>query len=67
MTSCPIISIPCGFSEDGLPIGLQVVGKPRGEAVLLQIANWMEGLFGIADKLPIAPRSQSTVEPSFVN
>lgn len=67
MTSCPIISIPCGFTEDGLPIGLQVVGRPRGEAALLQVANWMEGLFGVADKLPIAPRSQSTVKPSSVD
>ena len=35
MTSCPTISLPCGFSEDGMPIGIQIVGKPRGEAELL--------------------------------
>jgi len=56
MTSCPIISIPCGFTEDGLPIGLQIVGKPRGEAALLQTAHWIEKLFGIAPMLPIDPR-----------
>ena len=56
MTSCPIISIPCGLTEDGLPVGLQIVGKPRGETALLGIAKWMEDLFGMANKLPIDPR-----------
>ena len=57
MTSCPVISIPCGFTEDGLPVGLQIVGKPRGEAALLRAAQWIENLFGIAENLPIDPRA----------
>ena len=57
MTSCPAISIPCGFTPMGLPIGIQVIGKPRGEAELLQAANQMEKLFGIATQLPINPQS----------
>ena len=57
MTSCPVISIPCGFTTDGLPVGLQIVGKPRGEATLLRAAKWIEDLFGIAEKLPIDPRA----------
>ena len=56
MTSCPVISIPCGFTADGLPVGLQIVGKPRGEAALLRAAKWIENLFAIAPKLPIDPR-----------
>jgi amidase len=60
MTSCPVISIPCGFTEDGLPIGLQIVGKPRGEAALLQTAHWIEKLFGIAPMLPIDPRPSAS-------
>ena len=56
MTSCPVISLPCGFTETGLPIGLQLIGKPRGEAGLLRIAKWVEDLFGISQKLPIDPR-----------
>lgn len=59
MTSCPVISIPCGFTEDDLPIGLQIVGKPRGEAALLQAAHWIEKLFGIAPMLPIDPRASA--------
>jgi len=57
MTSCPVISLPCGFTQDGLPIGLQLVGKPRGEADLLRAAKWIEDLFGLAPKLPIDPRT----------
>ena len=56
MTSCPVISLPCGFTADGLPVGLQVVGPPRDEAGLLTAAKWMEALFGVAASLPINPR-----------
>ncbi len=37
-TSLPAISIPCGLSADGLPIGLQIAGKAFDEAGVLQIA-----------------------------
>ena len=57
LTACPIVSIPCGFTPDGLPVGLQLVGKPRGEAALLRAAAWFEEEFGIAAKLPIDPVS----------
>lgn len=55
MTSCPVISIPCGITEEGLPVGLQLVGRPRGEAALLKHAKWIEELFSISDRLPIDP------------
>jgi len=32
------ISVPCGFTSDGLPVGLQVIGKPFDEATILRIA-----------------------------
>jgi aspartyl-tRNA(Asn)/glutamyl-tRNA(Gln) amidotransferase subunit A len=38
----PAISIPCGFTRDGLPIGLQIVGKAFDEADVLQIARAYE-------------------------
>jgi aspartyl-tRNA(Asn)/glutamyl-tRNA(Gln) amidotransferase subunit A len=34
----PTISVPCGFSRVGLPVGLQISGPPGGEAVVLQLA-----------------------------
>ena len=42
VTGCPAISVPGGFTEDGLPVGLQIVGKPRGDLDLLKIANAFE-------------------------
>ena len=38
LTSCPIMSVPIGFSREGLPIGLQIVAKPFAEPVLLAAA-----------------------------
>ena len=38
----PSISIPCGFTSAGLPIGLQISGPPSGEAVVLQLAHAYE-------------------------
>jgi len=34
----PAISIPCGFNKDGLPVGLQIIGKPFNESEILQLA-----------------------------
>jgi aspartyl-tRNA(Asn)/glutamyl-tRNA(Gln) amidotransferase subunit A len=38
----PAISVPCGFTEAGLPIGLQIIGPPWGEAVILRLAHAYE-------------------------
>ena len=56
MTSCPVLSLPCGFTEKGLPVGLQIVARPRGEAELLRDGFRMEEIFGMAVKLPINPK-----------
>ncbi len=42
LTGLPAISIPCGFDRQGLPIGLQIAGRPFEESVVLQIANAYE-------------------------
>jgi amidase len=39
---CPAISVPAGFSARGLPVGLQIVGRPRGDWALLQLAHAFE-------------------------
>jgi amidase len=38
VTELPAISVPCGFTKDGLPIGLQIVGRHRREFDILQLA-----------------------------
>jgi amidase len=53
---CPAISIPAGFTREMLPVGLQIVAPPRGEARLLAGACFAEGLLGYRDITPIDPR-----------
>jgi aspartyl-tRNA(Asn)/glutamyl-tRNA(Gln) amidotransferase subunit A len=36
LTGLPSLAIPCGFDADGLPIGMQIIGKPFGEAALFR-------------------------------
>ena len=38
LTGLPALSIPCGFSMDGLPIGLQLIGRRFGEGTILRVA-----------------------------
>ncbi len=57
LTGCPAISVPCGFTHDGLPVGLQIVGPPRGEAQVLAAARLFEALHGLDRLVPIDPRS----------
>ncbi|HXH08170.1 MAG TPA: Asp-tRNA(Asn)/Glu-tRNA(Gln) amidotransferase subunit GatA [Alphaproteobacteria bacterium] len=42
LAGLPGISIPCGFSSQGLPIGLQIIGKPFDEATVLRVAYAFE-------------------------
>ncbi len=38
LTGFPAISVPCGFTQGGLPIGLQLIGRPFAESTVLQLA-----------------------------
>jgi aspartyl-tRNA(Asn)/glutamyl-tRNA(Gln) amidotransferase subunit A len=42
LAGLPAISVPCGFSSEHLPIGVQLIGKPFDEARLLQFAHALE-------------------------
>jgi Asp-tRNA(Asn)/Glu-tRNA(Gln) amidotransferase A subunit family amidase len=42
LSGLPAITIPCGFTESNLPIGLQIAGRPFTEDVLFQIAHAFE-------------------------
>ena len=52
MTSHPALSLPCGFTPSGLPVGAQIVGRYRGEADLLAFAAAWETALGIASRRP---------------
>lgn len=54
VTLLPSMSIPAGFTPEGLPVGLQLIGPPRGEAVLLQAALFIEDALGMS-ATPIDP------------
>ena len=57
LTGCPALSLPCGFTQSGLPVGLQIVAPPKQEARLLAAAHAMEDLLGIKTAVPINPRA----------
>ncbi|MDT4832241.1 Acylamidase [compost metagenome] len=42
LTGHPAISVPCGFTAEGLPVGIQIVGRYRQEHALLQLAHAFE-------------------------
>ncbi|WP_374331645.1 amidase [Aestuariivirga sp.] len=56
LTASPAISIPCGFTADHLPVGLQVVAPGRGEARLLAGARFIEQVLDLGAITPIDPR-----------
>ena len=57
LVCCPALSLPCGFTTSGLPVGLQIVAPPRGEAQLLAGAKVLEDILGLRNSTPIDPRS----------
>jgi len=42
LAGLPALSLPCGFDGDGLPIGMQIIGKPFDEATILRVAHAYE-------------------------
>jgi aspartyl-tRNA(Asn)/glutamyl-tRNA(Gln) amidotransferase subunit A len=47
LTQQPAASIPCGFSDDGLPVALQIVGPPRRDDLVLRAARAFESVHPI--------------------
>jgi len=42
LSGLPVASVPCGLDPDGLPVGLQIVGKPFGEEAVLALASQIQ-------------------------
>lgn len=52
VTGLPALSVPCGFSSDGLPIGFQAIGRPLDEATLLRLGAAYEAATDWSRKAP---------------
>ncbi len=59
MVCCPALSLPCGFTAERLPVGLQIAGPPRSEARILSAARQLEEILGLRGTTPIDPRIPS--------
>jgi Asp-tRNA(Asn)/Glu-tRNA(Gln) amidotransferase A subunit family amidase len=57
LVGAPVFSVPCGLAPDGLPLAVQLVGRPGRDRELAGVAGWLEALLG-----PIAapPRPRAT-------
>ncbi|MBC5765392.1 amidase [Ramlibacter sp. GTP1] len=55
LTGCPAISVPVGLTSDGRPVGLQLLGRPRGDGPLLAAARVLEQLAGMDTLVPRRP------------
>lgn len=54
MTALPVVTIPVALAEDGMPVAVQLVGRPAGEARLIQNARWIQRLLSW-DPRPVDP------------
>jgi amidase len=52
VTGHPAISVPCGFTSEGLPVGIQIVGRHRDDLGVLRIAHAFEQATGFGRRRP---------------
>ncbi|MBI4271424.1 MAG: amidase [Candidatus Rokubacteria bacterium] len=52
VTGLPAISVPCGFTDDGLPVGVQIVGRHQDDWGVLQLAHAFEQATGFFRRRP---------------
>ncbi|MBE9063652.1 amidase [cf. Phormidesmis sp. LEGE 11477] len=52
LTGLPVLSIPCGWTPTGLPIGMQLIGPPQGETLLLQFAYMLQETLNFSHRWP---------------
>lgn len=59
-TRAPAISVPCNFTPDGLPVGIQIVGRFRDDIGVLQLANAFEGATRVWTRRPPIAKAEAT-------
>src|SRR6266478_512742 len=64
VTGLPAISVPCGFTASGLPVGLQIVGRRRQEAMVLRAAAAFEAGAPWADRIPPVVKRERGITPT---
>lgn len=52
LTGLPALAVPCGFDADGLPVGMQLIGKPFDEATLFRVGAAYQALTDFHRKAP---------------
>jgi aspartyl-tRNA(Asn)/glutamyl-tRNA(Gln) amidotransferase subunit A len=52
LVGIPALSVPCGFSSTGLPMGLQIAGRPFDEATVLRVGHTYEAITPWKDRRP---------------
>jgi len=52
VTGLPAISVPCGFTPEGLPVGIQIVGRHHDDWGVLQLAHAFEQATGFGRRRP---------------
>ena len=52
LTGLPAISVPCGFTAEGLPVGVQIVGRHQADFEVLQLAHAFESATRVAEQRP---------------
>jgi amidase len=55
LTGCPAVSMPAAFSPDGLPVGVQFVGRPQGDVDLLRFARVWEQAWPVGRRRATVP------------
>ena len=53
LTGSPAISVPMSWSQEGLPIGIQIVGRHFDETTVLHVAAALESVAKVGEKHPI--------------
>jgi aspartyl-tRNA(Asn)/glutamyl-tRNA(Gln) amidotransferase subunit A len=62
LTGLPSLNVPCGFDADGLPIGMQIIGRPFSEALLFNIGHAFQKATAFHTKAPQLIRTMAPAE-----
>lgn len=59
LVCAPALSLPCGFTREGMPVGLQVIAAPNADGDVLAGAKLLEDILGLNTGIPVEPKAVS--------